>query len=317
MKTPLLTHLDDDDALARRTRRPIVLACMLASSILAPLVDELILGGFFSEGYALALHELVLYAGWAALLSAVIAGVVVHLSLADRHVIGPFADTLGLSALGGTIQCGLVLVAPALVRTLSAGPLAHEALAMPVMGGVMGAIVAAPMGLAFGGVFLVAVRPAQKLLAAPTHTGPTEAWRHAAFVLAIASVLAGVLAYVLEGTYCQSLFLVIAPALDVHVPTGSDLAWTRLVIVPAPLVLGALASFAWGTWLARRMKHTLTALRAGEHPGWVIAPIAQTSSPLLPLRDDDRASSFAVHARDESAPYRAAPAALALVSRDA
>ena len=317
MKSLLLCHLDDDASLARRTRRPIVLACMLASSILAPLVDELILGGFFAEGYALALHELVIYAGWAALLSAVIAGVVVHLSLADRHMIGPFADTLGLSALGGAVQCGLVLVAPALVRALSGGPQSHEALAMPVIGGVMGAIVSAPVGLAFGGVFLVAVRPAQRLLAAPTHSGPAEAWRHAGLVLGIASVLAGVLAYFLEGTYCQSLFLVIVPALDVYVPIGSDLAWTRLVVVPAPLVLGALVSFAWGAGLSWRMTSTLAALRAGEHPRWVIAPLAQTSSRLAPLRDDDRTSSFAVHARDQEAPYRAAPAALALVSRDA
>ncbi len=316
-KSPLLSHLDDAETLARRTRRPIVLACMLASAILSTLVDELILGGFFSEGYALTLHELVLYTVWAMVLSAVIGGAVVHLSLADRHLVGPVADTLGLSALGGVVQCGLVLVAPAMVRALAAGPGAHEALALPVMGGTMGAIVSGPVGLAFGGVFLLAVRPTQALLASPSHAGPARASRHAARVLVVASAIAFALTYFLEGTYCQSLFLVIAPALDVTVPEGTDLAWTRFVLVCGPLVIAALVAWGRGAWLDRRMTLLLAALRRGTHPQWVIAPTAIAHLAILPLREGDRASSFAVTERENEAPYRRTNAALALVSKDA
>lgn len=319
MKRPLLATLDDSPTLARRTRRPIVLACMLTSAVLAPLVDELILGGFFSEGYALTLRELVIYGAWAMLLSACIGGLVVHLSLADRHALGPVADTLGLSALGGVVQCTLVLLAPAVMRLVAAGSLAREAMALPVLGGTVGAIVSAPMGLAFGAVFLLAVRPTQALLAAPTHAGPAQAWRHAARVLVIASALSALVAFFLEGTYCQSLFLVVLPALDVAMPAQVDLAWTRLLLVPAPLALAATAAWLRGAWLTWRMTRTLAALRRGEHPRWVLAPSATTppNAAIVPLREIDRASSFAVYERDADAPYRGVAAGLALVSRDA
>lgn len=319
MKSPLLSTLDDPITLARRTRRPIVLACMLCSAILAPLVDELILGGFFSEGYALTLRELVIYGVWAMLLAAAIGGLVVHLSLADRHTLGPVADTLGLSAIGGVVQCTLVLLAPAVMRAFAAGPLAREALALPVLGGTVGAIVSAPMGLAFGGVFLLAVRPTQAMLAAPTHAAPAQAWRHAARVLVVASALAAVVAYFLEGTYCQSLFLVVLPALDVSLPDGTDLAWTRLLFVPAPLVLAAVAAWLASVWHTWRMTRTIASLRRGDHPRWVLAPSATTppNAAIVPLREIDRASSFAVYERDADAPYRGVAAGLALVSRDA
>jgi hypothetical protein len=93
----MLDRLDDADTLRARARRAIVLSCALAGAVLAPLVDELILGGVFSDGHALTVGQLWGFGAWTVLLGAVLGGLVGHFGLAPRPQIGRHADTLLLS----------------------------------------------------------------------------------------------------------------------------------------------------------------------------------------------------------------------------
>lgn len=316
--TTVLHRLDDADTLAGKTRRPIVLACALASAILSLLVDELILGGVFSEGYALSFGQLVGYGLWAVLLGTILGGGAAHLGLRARPTLGPNADTLLLATLGGVLHAALLLVAPAISSIAHGGPRGMEALAAPVMGGTLGAIVSGPVGFLFGLLFLLGIAPTRTHVDRLTHDAPVRAWRWAAVVLATSACLASALAAMLEGSYCQSLLLVLAPGLGIDVPEGTDLAWTRYFAFSTPLLLASLGALARASFLARRIDRTVASLRRGDHPSWVLAPIDTRDAARLPLREDDLLGpALAVCERNSLDAYRDHVAPLALVSRDA
>lgn len=314
----MLDRLDDVETLRTRTRRPIVWACALAGATLAPLVDELILGGVFSDGYALTVGQLSGFGAWAVLLGAVLGGLVGHFGLAPRPQLGRHADTLLLATLAGIAHCALVIVAPAIDHAFSGAPRAMEALGAPFLAGTLGAVVSGPVGFAFGVLLLLGIAPTRTHLDRLTHDAPVSAWRWAAVLLATASFLAFCLIAVLEGSYCQALFLVLLPALGIALPAGSDLAWTRFVVVPTPLAIASLAALLHADRLALHLARAVSSLHRGDHPRWVTAAVDPAlCQGQLALRDADlRAPELGVHERHDGAPYRDRGQLVALLSKE-
>ncbi len=231
-------------------RRIVIGAAALASLGLAPLVDELILGTGAFEPRMNA--TTLLYGAWSAILGALVGGQVVRSSLERR----PWR-VLALAALGGTLHPAM-LFAPVQLDELSRGELLDV---VRMTGGilVLSTLVAGPIGLVFGLVFSAGVWPLQPHYAARSPHVVRHAWTASARILLAASVPAGLLAYVLAGSYCQLIFFLLLPALGLEAPPGTDIEWTRLVLVPAPFFLAAAVSWA----CAGRLAPPLTA-PAGE-----------------------------------------------------
>jgi hypothetical protein len=158
--------------LARRTRRPVVLAAAVASAVLCPLVDELVLGGVFRSG-AYSLLELAVASGWAALLGAALGALVVERSLQRERGAG---HTVGFAAIAGALHPVPLIGGAALteIRDLTLDALGRVLVA-PFILLLIGSIVSVPAGLVFGAVFASGVAPAHGALVSPSHESPAIA----------------------------------------------------------------------------------------------------------------------------------------------
>ena len=291
-----------------RTRWPVVIAAAIASAVLSPLVDELVLGGLPGNG-TYRPGELVLLATWAASLGALLGGLAVHAGLRrDRGA----AHVIAFATLAGAVY-PVLFVGVGLLDELggegSAADLGRVLIA-PLVLLLVGAIVSVPAGLVFGLIFAAGASPAHAALSRPSHEGPAIAWSGGARLLVGASALAVLLALGLEGRYCQMIFHSLLPALGLVAPPGTDIAWTRLVLLPAPLVVAAALFAARGHLLRRRLDATVRALVASSHPTWLLTD-GDGEPDALPLRARDQRGNKVIRARVEGFPYRAAAPAIA------
>jgi hypothetical protein len=225
--------------------------------------------------------------------------------------------TVGFGAAAGVLHLGLLLLAtlPTEVATRGAGGL--DVIGMAGVIGAFGSIVSAPMGAAFGALFLVTTWPATRSLEAPSHDGPAWVAGASALQLTLAAGIALALLHAAEGPYCQALFVVALPSLGVHLPEGSDLAWTRHLLA-SPLVIGALLAFARGLWLELVLSRCAHALRRDVHPRWRKTATEASPQSVVPLLALERGRKlFEVVARDEAGPYRGASPALTAIAEDA
>ena len=302
----MTTELAAPQVLAARARRPAILACALTAAVLAPLVDWLLVEEVLRNGADPWLADVVASAVWAPVEAAVLGGVVALLAL---HVQArPWirvAATLGVAAVGGVLQLGLVMLAALPGEVARRGVEGLEGLAGAVMFGTIGSIVSAPMGAAFGALFLLALAPAAWSSARPSHDGPAWVWLAGAALLAVGFAVSLVLLHHLEDPYCQALLVVSLPSLGVHLGDGWDLAWTRYLLA-SPLAAGSLLFVARSLWLHLALARSVVALRRDVHPRWRIA------GPTEVLSTDDVAPLFAFASRTE-----AGDAPLAVVAREA
>lgn len=234
MNTPPDDDTRDDDALRARMRVILIASAAVASAGLAALADELLIGGAIGE--ARMSFRTLAYGSWAALLGGIGGGLVMRAALARSS---PW-HVLWIAALAG------VLHAPLLVFEMVIDA------ENPLFAGLgillLGAPVGAPLGLVFGFVFLAGLTKVHGELAAPTDASLEHAWLAAAHTFAAASAVALLLAIPLGGSYCQLVFFVIAPALGVEVAEGTNLEWTRFLVLPAPFVLLAVSAWRLARW---------------------------------------------------------------------
>lgn len=312
----MLEQLDDDVTLRRRVRRTMIGAAAVASAILAPLVDEILLGGVPGVGH-LTVSSVLGIGGWAAALGALLGGLTMHHSLNAKP-----NGVLWLAALAGAVYPALFLAgafAPEFFHTPASGWL--ESIVLIALLALLGIVISAPTGFCFGLVFRTGSVSALGELERPSHESPARALGAAAKIFAAGAVLALCMSPFLEGAYCQLLYLVLQPALGApEVPENTDLAWTVHLALPAPLLLMSAAALV-ASWMQRRaLRRTITALRAGTHPHWALSgpPGAHELGAALPLRAGDREGQpLSVRARAEQAPYRDSPALVALLAPDA
>jgi hypothetical protein len=313
----MLSTLDDAATLQKRVRRTLVLAAALSAATLSPLVVARVVSLVDPDPSSL-LGARSLHVGWSALLGALLASAAVSRELRGTPAAG---GIVGRSTLAG-IAYPACLFAPMLVARPWDGA-AGAVLACvfaPIVLTIFGAIFSVPAGASFGAVFWSGVHLAGGSLARPAHDAVAHARSCGAAMLLAASGLAFVLAALLEGPYCQTLFFTVLPAVDVVPPEGTDAAWTRFLFLPAPLVACALA-FSLAAFLERRrIARTVRALHDGTHPLWIadgaIDVSAEAVSGILPLRAADRRATrpLAIRARHERSAYRGGTAAIASIA---
>ena len=301
----MLDRLETAEILRTRARRTIVSAAALASALLAPLVDELILGEAFGHG-RMDGGEVLGFGAWGALAGAALGGLTMWLGLRAAGA----AHVVWIAMLAGILYLPLLLLGGLIPTVAAGGP--SDLLAM--LGGllvatIVGAIASGPAGLCFGLVFVAGLAEVHGHLETPSQETPIRAVHGAARLFGAATLASLLLACALEGSFCQLVFFVLLPSVGIEAAAGTDIAWTRFVILPAPFALAALVTLARGAWLDRRMRLTVEALRRGEHPRWVLGELDEGGlrSEVVPLRHDDgarRESALLVHARDAQAPYR-------------
>jgi len=309
--------LVDPETLPHRARRPLIAAAALASAVLAPLVDEVVLGGLASMG-RIELSEILTFGLWGGLVGAVLGGVVMRAALRPGR--SP-AAAVGFALLAGVVYPLCLLAVPA-VRALPTADVS-EVFRMLVIGPLavtfIGMIASVPAGLGFGLVFGAASLHARTFIDRPAFDQLARGWASAALLLAIASGAAWFLAALISGPYCQAIFYVLLPALDVVPPDGTDVAWTRLVVFPAPLALAALGAYAMSWREHRRIRALARDLAAGTHPTLVLDdPTTEGDPEVLALREADfgAARCRRVRGRDDGSPFRDARVALTFVAAE-
>jgi hypothetical protein len=316
--TTMLTELEDGTRLRARAQRILTASAAISAAALSPVVCEMI---FAQLAFSTRIQPSYLLLGgvWSAALGALLASGVMTRAFHGRAV--PSAGSVIAWAMLGGLAYPVLLLAPSGLRGLMSSS-ASETLRLVVLGPIIltlvGAIISLPAGAAFGGVFWSGVSRMQSHLEKPAHDTVAHAWTSGAVGLAIAAaVLLGPVG-LLEGSYCQVLFFVLFPALGVTPPEGTDLAWTRLVVMPAPLLASA-AFFAWrGARHARTVARTVEALRAGTHPRWALEARGDaTETTTLPLvgAHHPAVDRMLVVARDDGSPYRDGTGALAWIAR--
>jgi len=301
----MLDRLETEETLRTRARRTIVAGAAFASAILAPLVDELVLGDLFGHG-RLDGGEVLTFGAWGALVGAALGGLTMWLGLRTRAA----AHVVWIAILAGLVYVPSLLLGALLPSLATRGP--SDLLGMLgglLMATMVGVIASGPAGFCFGLVFAAGLVEIHGRLERPTQETPTRAVRGATRLFAAAALASLVLALPLEGSFCQLVFFVLLPTLGIEPASGTDIAWTRFVILPAPFALAALVTLARGAWLDRRMRRTVAALRRGDHPRWVLGDAGErvVGDEVVALREEDAArrdDALLVHARDAEAPYR-------------
>ncbi len=311
----MIEALEDPQTLPLRARRPLIGAAALASAVLAPLVDEVVLGGLSSMG-RIDLDELLTFGLWGGLLGAALGGLVMRAALRPGR--SP-AAALGFALLAGIAYPVCLLAVPAL-RSLSTADVS-ELLRVLVIGPLavtfIGMIASVPAGFGFGLLFGAASLHARTFIDRPALDQVARGWASAALLLGIASGAAWFLAAAISGPYCQAIFYVILPALDVVPPEGTDVAWTRLVLFPAPLALAALTAWALSWREHRRIQRLARDLAADTHPTWVLDEMTtQGDGEVLALRESDHGAARRrlARRREDGSPFRDARPAVTYVA---
>lgn len=319
MWAAMLLALDDAATLRRRARRCVLLAAALSAMTLSPLVVTL-LGHRVGPTTFCGLRELSVFVGWGALLGALLATAAVW-----RAFRSAAAPTIGAvirwSVLAGFVY-PMLLFAPLYLGSFALARV-RESPGMLVMAPLVfmlfGAMFSLPAGAMFGAVFWSGIYFVRDRLAHPAHDVVARAKAGGVVMLLAAMCLAVFLAGLIEGPYCQTLFFTVLPALDVVPAEGTDAAWTRYVVLPAPLLLEALMFALASVIEQRRIARTVRSVAGGTHPLWIAeGPIDVDTAArdgALPLREADRGAPrhLAVRSRSDGSPYRGGQPAVALI----
>jgi hypothetical protein len=176
---PLMTaELDDTHSLRARARRPAVLACALTAAVLAPLVDWLLIEEVLTNHEDPPLANVLAYPAWSPAMAGLLGGLVAIVALRDVDRAGTpsplarVAATVGLGAVAGVLHLGLLAMASLPAEVASRGVEGLECIVGAAMLGTIGAIVSAPMGAAFGVLFVLATGPAAWCAARPLARRP-------------------------------------------------------------------------------------------------------------------------------------------------
>lgn len=293
-------RLSSPDEIDRATRRPLVLAAALASAVLCPLVDELVLGGIgFLDGGPPPGAELSFYASWGALAGAMLGGLAMHLGL--RRGAHP-ALLLATCAAGGFLYVP-ALLAP---QFLISPPHDFAALTLaPVVVTLFGGIVSVPAGLGFGVLFGLAAWVARPAVERPTHASPGRGALAATLLALGASIAATVL-----GDLC---FPALRSAIDAFATRhglpalAAHVSLTAAAVVVGPLALATLLFAARALWLRLDVARIRRALAADAHPRWCLTEASDEElASALPLTAADCEARTALREREAPAPYRGA-----------
>nr|MDQ3034410.1 hypothetical protein [Myxococcota bacterium] len=215
---PLSSPLADPRALTSSARKMLVGASALASGVLAPLVLAFVFLGAVPYGRLEPSAELALWALWASGVAALLGGRAVGSALD-----APGWNVVARATLAGALYPILVF-APWVVVSIASRGFSFDGLGGFLIVTAIAAFLGACCGVAFGGMFAVGVARVRMQPAA--HDLPDRAALAGAAMLAIAVLLIALLAAGVEGAYCQALFFVVLPTLDVAAPPCTDAAWT-------------------------------------------------------------------------------------------
>lgn len=310
----MLSHLHDVPTLAARTRRVAVLAAALSAAVLAPCVDLFLFQGGMTNGLDPELGAIVAYVLWAPVMAGALGGLVPHLAFRASPAYRAVA-TIGLAAVAGVLQLGLLLLATLPAMVVERGVAGLDVLGVAAMIATFGGIVSAPTGAGFGLLFLVSAWPAIRALEAPSQDGTAWVSGAAGVQLAIAAAITLALLHGAEGPYCQALFVVALPALGVGLPEGSDLAWTRYLLA-SPLALGALVALACGAWRGLSLTRLARALRHERHPRWALTRVPANLENVVPLLGRERGRRLLEVVERETAPYRGSATAVTALAEE-
>ena len=288
------------DALRKRTVWRLTLAAMITSAILAPLV----LGAFslwigsmnWAEGPPLPgiTVALLAVAMLAMIPAACLGGLAMHRGARLRSE----ASTVGWGLIGGVLFLGAAACCCALLSFDFANiPDLESALVgmgILILMTIIGSIVSAPMGLAFGVLFLSALRPLLSRLEHPAVDTPATAMRFSSRMLLVASTVAFLCAATIQAPIATFM----------HDHLGMDSCWFGLVVFPSPLAFSAFAFALVDLLETRALYRTRTAILAGNHSEYTPGDIAPDAD-AVPLTEADRksANKRLLQRRDASA-YR-------------
>jgi len=174
---------------------------------------------------------------------------------------------------------------------------------------VIGCIVSAPMGFAFGLLFLVAFGPMKPRLQSPAQDTPAKAALASAVMLTIATAIAACAAARIGPSYTMFLETMFLEEI-LHITLA---AWTRFLLFAGPLALSAIALALLGALEQRSLHRARSALLKGTHPEYTPGDIAPDVD-AVPLSEADRksANKRLLQRRDTSA-YRGGEAHTASV----
>ena len=257
--------LPTPEALRQRATTRLTLAAMIASAFLAPLIFSTVWLGFDAmadsadEGNGpFGITVALLIATTLAIIpAACLGGVAMHRGAKRRSQ----ASAVGWAMVGGGLFLGASMLCIVLA---SLDGLPDSWFILIVMGvvfliTVIGAIVSAPMGIAFGALFLIALHPMTLRLDDPSIDTPASAMRTSALMLLVATGVATLFAAAIH----------VPVATFAHNHLALDCAWIAVGVLPAPLALstleGSLQLSGNGKWVGSRLRFEGEARAAPEH----------------------------------------------------
>lgn len=254
------------DLLRKRAVMRLTLAAMITSAILAPLVLGsvcLALGqmSWDESGSPNAITVEMLAAATLAMApAACLGGFVMHRGATSRNegaMLG-WGALAGVLFLGACIGCAAI---PAMISSDDSRATALDVLMIMLLATTIGSIVSAPMGFAFGLLFLIPLSPLTSRLAHPSTLTPADALCSGAVMLLVASGVALVCA----STVQEPVAIFVQEHLALRAP------WLALALFPVPLALFACAFELQSLWethtILRQRSAILSNTHAEYHPG--------------------------------------------------
>jgi hypothetical protein len=313
--------LDGRSKMIRRARRIVIGSSMLSAASFSPMIVAIGLDTIAHRRLVEPWELLSMFA-WAPAIGALLSWWVMSRTLPVQLAIDHDASAVSApSAAAAIVRASLAgAVYPVLffvpfsiflASTDLSGALVLPALVL-VTGAIPGALAGAMCGLALA----AGIHVLREHVVSPAHDLIEHAYWAAASLCAFGAVVSMLPIAALEGMYCTTLLLVIAPALGIAPPPGTDLAWTRYVVLIAPSVAAAIV-LAARAWIDRRRRARLVdALRAGAHVDLALGDARTIGEGVLPLRAQDRGASIArpIVERAGSVPYRETSPPLAFLA---
>jgi hypothetical protein len=282
--------------------RRVTLAAMITSAFLAPLILGTFCRGIDSmvasdegSGPSAITVELLTGAVLAMIPAACLGGFAMYRGATKRSE----AHTLGWATVGGVLFLGAALGCVVLASRVFTGTATHTdsdspaMLIWPLIMMILGSIVSAPFGAAFGVLFLVAQNRVTLRLEHPSADTPASAMRNSAAMLLLASGVAGLCAIAVR--------IPVAVFLRSHLDL--DAPWFA-ILLPAPLALSAVLFVLLGIQQTRSLHRTRQTILSGTHPEYYPGDIAPEEDAVPLTEADRRSANKRTLMRRESSAYR-------------
>lgn len=277
--------LHTPDSLRQRAAMRLTFGAMITSAILAPLILCTVWLGFdamqdpVDEGggpVGITVDLLV-----ATMLQMIPAACFGGLAMHRGATLGSEASAVGWALIGGVLFFGASMLCAALASLDGLPDFGFMLIAMGVvfLFTVIGAIVSAPMGIAFGVLFLIALHPLTLRLDAPFIDTPASAMRTSALMLLVATGVATL--------FAAAIHMPVATFAHNHL--ALDCTWLAVVVVPAPLALSSLIFLVIGLLETHALHRQRSAILNGTHPEYLPGHI-RPEEDATPLTERDRES---------------------------